>query len=57
MDKILLLSVIAAMIVLPSFFAKDPRNRRGLRNTTIALFVFNVFYVFGLIYVLPRILA
>lgn len=54
MDKLLLISVILAAVLVPARAARDPNPRRGLKRALWAMVVINVMYVAGLFYVLPR---
>ncbi len=54
MDKLILLSVIAAHVLIPIAYASDDNPRRGLSKMIIALFLFNVCYVGALYFIYPR---
>jgi hypothetical protein len=55
MDKALLMSIMIATVVLPIRAARDPEPLRALRRVLLWLVGFNVFYLVGIIWVLPRI--
>jgi hypothetical protein len=55
MGKLLLISILLANMSLPMLAARDPSPRRGLRRTIVSLVLFNVFYLIGIVYILPRI--
>jgi hypothetical protein len=54
MKKFLLHSILLATIVIPMLAASDRSPQRGFRRTLVWMAVFNACYVFGIIYVLPR---
>ena len=54
MSKLLLMSVILALVGLPIWASRDPVPGRGLKRAIVAVLVFNVFYVFLVRVVLPR---
>ncbi len=54
MTKLLLLSIIFATISLPSRAARLKNARLGFKKTVLWLVVFNVFYVFSLVYLVGR---
>jgi hypothetical protein len=43
--KLILTSILAATIVVPAIYARDPSPRRGLKRTMVALALFNAVYV------------
>ena len=55
MSKLLLLSIIFATIAIPARAARAKNPRLGLRKTLIGLAVFNLFYLFGLVFLYGRI--
>jgi hypothetical protein len=55
MSKLLLLSVLIASIALPTIAAREKNAKRGLRKAIIYMLLFNVFYLFGLIFLYGRI--
>jgi hypothetical protein len=55
MYKILLMSVLFAMIAIPSVASRDQAPRRGLRRAIFGMLVFNFVYMLALIFVYPRI--
>jgi hypothetical protein len=54
MAKLLLLSVIFATIALPARAARLKNPKVGLKKTLVWLAVFNLFYVFALVYLFGR---
>ena len=56
MSKVVLLSVLIALFAIPIMFARDRQERRGLRRTVVALFLFNLFYLFALLFIYPRLI-
>ena len=54
MTKLLLLSIIFATISLPSRAARLKNARVGFKKTVTWLAIFNVFYVFALVYLIGR---
>lgn len=54
MAKLLLLSVIFATVAIPVRAARLKNPRLGLRKALLWLALFNVFYVFSLVYIYHR---
>lgn len=54
MAKLLLMSILIATVALPMRAARDPVPSRALRRVVVWLAAFNVFYLLGIVYVLPR---
>ena len=54
MGKLFLLSIIIAPIVLPLRAARSKNARKGLRKTLIQMALFNVFYLFVLLFIYGR---
>ncbi|HEY1958240.1 MAG TPA: hypothetical protein VGH28_21635 [Polyangiaceae bacterium] len=54
MAKALVLSILVMSFAIPIFFARDRREKRGLRRTLIAFGVFCAIYVFLVLVVAPR---
>ena len=48
MRKLLLLSVVVAMLVVPIIAARSSNPKRGLRNAVVVFALFNVFYIFAI---------
>jgi len=55
MSKLLLLSILIASIALPAKAAREKNPRKGLRKTIVYVLLFNVFYLFGLMFLYGRI--
>jgi len=54
MQKLLLVSIWLVTIFLPLAMARDASPQRGIRRLLLAMTGFVFFYVFSLIYILPR---
>ncbi len=54
MAKLLLLSCVIAIIAIPMVTARVKSPRRGLQLTLILISAFNLFYVFAVRYIYPR---
>lgn len=54
MDKIILISIIVATVVVPTLGARDVNPRRGLKRTLVFLFAFNVLYLALVVLVYTR---
>lgn len=54
MSKLILMSVVLALIALPLRAASDPHPVRGIRRGIGAVLVFNVAYALVVRFVLPR---
>lgn len=52
-QRMLLMSVMAAMIVIPAIAARDASPARGLRKSRIAVAVFTILWAYSLLHVLP----
>jgi hypothetical protein len=57
MQKFVLLSILLATVIIPMRAATDRSPKRGLRRTIMWMAAFNVAYLIGIIYVLPRLPA
>jgi hypothetical protein len=57
MQKLLLISIWLATIILPFIAALDPSPRRGLRRLLLMMSGYIAFYVFAIIFILPRLPA
>lgn len=57
MQKALLMSVLLANVVIPLWTATNPSPQKGLRRMVFCMALFNMVYVFSIIYVLPRLPA
>ncbi|HEY4303873.1 MAG TPA: hypothetical protein VGM82_05375 [Gemmatimonadaceae bacterium] len=57
MQKILLISIWLVTIFFPFIASRDPSPRRALRWLLTMMGGFVAFYVFALIYILPRLPA
>jgi hypothetical protein len=52
--KFLLLSILAALVVIPVLTARGPNPYRALRNLILAIVGFNLFYLFAVRYLYPH---
>lgn len=55
MAKLLLLSVCLALVSIPLWSARDPHPGRGLKRALVFVALFNLFYVFLVRVVVPRV--
>lgn len=55
MAKLLLLSICLALVGAPLMAARDPYPVRGLRKALLGVMLFNLFYMFLLRVVVPRV--
>ena len=54
MSKALLLSIVFAMVALPARAAREKDARKGLRKALLYLALFNLFYLFNLMFLYGR---
>jgi len=54
--KLLLFSVIIAMIAIPTICARERDARRGFQRMVILLVAYNLFYLLALRFIYPRLL-
>ena len=54
MEKAIVLSMVAMTFAIPIFFAREGREKRGLRRTLLAFGLFCVVYVVLVLVVAPR---
>jgi hypothetical protein len=54
MKKFLLLSVLYAMILLPSLAARERHPVRGLKKAILMMVIFNFCYAFAVLVIWPR---
>jgi len=54
MQKLLLISILFANVAIPIWGARDRSARRGLKKALLAMMVFDVAYLVGLLVVYPR---
>jgi hypothetical protein len=55
MSKVLLLSIMIAIIALPARAANLANSRQGMRKAIIWMLFFELFYVFALMFLIGRI--
>lgn len=54
MSKLVLLSIVVALVVIPVWAARQAHPLRGLRTALLGLFAFHLLYAFLLRVVVPR---
>lgn len=54
MAKLVLISVVLAMIMIPVAASRAKSSQRGLRWTIVGILLFNLFYVVAVRYIYPR---
>lgn len=54
MAKLLLLSTVLMAILMPILAAKDGNPRRGLRRLVHGMVLYNIFYLFAVLEIYPR---
>jgi hypothetical protein len=54
MQKALLISIVAATLVIPMWAARDRNPRRGLRKVVTRVLLFNLVYLLALMFIYPR---
>ncbi len=56
MARLVLMSVIIGSIAMPVFAAREANAMRGLKKTILLAFAFNLFYLFAVRFIYPRLL-
>jgi hypothetical protein len=54
MQKLILISLLVANVVIPVWGAREPNARRGLRKTVRGLLLFDLAYLIALCLLYPR---
>ena len=54
MAKLVLLSVVIGMIAVPVMMAREKNPRRGLQRLILTIIFFNLFYLFAVRWIYPR---
>jgi hypothetical protein len=54
MAKLILLSILAATVVMPSLAAKDANAVRGLKKLLVQMFAFSIFYWVAVMFLTPQ---
>jgi hypothetical protein len=54
--KLLLFSVILAMLVVPVLCAREKDARRGFHRMVLILIAYNIFYLFAIRFIYPHLL-
>jgi hypothetical protein len=52
--KMILISVLIAMIAVPLVASQAKSSQRGLRWTVFGILIFNIFYLIAIRYIYPR---
>jgi hypothetical protein len=52
--KLLLLSIVVAMVAIPMLAARDKSGHRALQKTVLLMVAFNLFYLFAVRFIYPR---
>ncbi|HEY3449718.1 MAG TPA: hypothetical protein VGK67_25415 [Myxococcales bacterium] len=55
MGKLILASVLFALVAIPAHAARDPNPRRGLKRALWQTLLFDAAYAFAVLFVYPRI--
>jgi hypothetical protein len=56
MAKLVLLSVIIMMFTLPMMAGRDRNGLRGFKRMVFMMLLFNLFYLFAVRYIYPRLM-
>lgn len=54
MGKLILISILLETFLVPAFIARDPSPVRGFRRMVAAIAACNLFYLFAVLYLYPR---
>jgi hypothetical protein len=54
MQKAILISIVAATIIIPMWAAREGSARRGLRKAIACIAVFNIAYLLAVMFIYPR---
>lgn len=54
MSKLILLSVLVAMVALPAWAARERHPRRALKRAVLLMVAFNLAYAFAVLVLVPR---
>jgi len=54
MQKLILVSILFAVVAIPVWASHDRSARRGLRKALLAMLVFDVVYVLSVMFLYPR---
>jgi uncharacterized membrane protein YidH (DUF202 family) len=54
MSKLILLSVLVAMVALPAWAAREKNPRRALKRAVLLMVAFNLAYAFAVLVLVPR---
>ena len=54
MQKAILISIVAATIIIPMWAARERSARRGLRKAITCIAVFNIAYLLAVMFIYPR---
>ena len=56
MDKLVLLSVLLALIALPIMVSRQGNQKKAFKRALVFVLAFNAFYVLALKFIYPRVL-
>jgi hypothetical protein len=56
MGKLILISVVISIILLPALAARDPNPQRGLKRTVVGWIVFNFVYLLMVRFIYTRLI-
>jgi hypothetical protein len=54
MQKVILISILFANVVIPLLAARERSAKRGLKKTLVYMVAFNVIYLLALMFIYPR---
>ena len=54
MAKVLLISTVIAIVAIPVMASRAKNSTRGLRWTIVGILLFNLFYLFAIRYIYPK---
>lgn len=55
MAKLVLMSALFALAIIPALASRDRRPRRGLKVALLGVVVFNLVYLMALLFIYPKI--
>jgi hypothetical protein len=53
-SKLILMSILIAMVVVPTRAAREPNPRKGLRRVVIEMLIFQAVYALSMVYLWGR---
>jgi hypothetical protein len=54
MQKLILISILVANVVIPVWASREPNARRGLKKAVVYMIVFNVVFLLAVRFIYPR---